>query len=188
MRALSILSVIFCLFVTTEVFSQTKVSGIPINQTLDIKKESLVLNGAGVREKFWMDLYVACLYVPSKSTNAEAIIKADESMEIRLYITSGLISSKKMTDAVEEGFESSTDGNTAVLRSKIDQFKSFFKAEIEKKDMYDIVYTPAQGTNVFKNGIKLGQIEGLKFKQALFGIWLGEEPADDDLKKALLNG
>lgn len=188
MRTLSILSVILCLFVSTEIFSQTQVSGIPINQNLDIQGESLVLNGAGIREKFWMDLYVACLYVSSKSTNAEAIIKADESMEIRLYITSGLISSKKMTDAVEEGFESSTDGNTVALRSKIDQFKSFFKAEIEKKDMYDILYTPDQGTIVYKNGTKVGQIEGLKFKQALFGIWLGEEPADNDLKEAMLNG
>ena len=37
-----------------------------------------------------------------------------------------------------------------------------------------------------KNGVKKGTIEGLDFKKALFGIWLGNKPADDDLKDGML--
>ena len=38
----------------------------------------------------------------------------------------------------------------------------------------------------YKNGKKRGVIEGLAFKQALFGIWLGGVPADDSLKEEML--
>jgi hypothetical protein len=37
-----------------------------------------------------------------------------------------------------------------------------------------------------KNGKMLGTIEGLEFKKALFGIWLGNNPADKDLKAGML--
>ena len=36
------------------------------------------------------------------------------------------------------------------------------------------------------NGNKAGVIPGIDFKKGLFGIWLGEDPADSDLKKGLL--
>ena len=41
---------------------------------------------------------------------------------------------------------------------------------------------------VYKNGKEVGVVEGLDFKKALFAIWLGEDPADDDLKEAMLKG
>ena len=31
-----------------------------------------------------------------------------------------------------------------------------------------------------------GVVEGLAFKQALFGVWLSNNPADKDLKRAML--
>ena len=33
---------------------------------------------------------------------------------------------------------------------------------------------------------KKGVIEGYDFKKALFGIWLGDNPADEGLKEGLL--
>ncbi len=38
----------------------------------------------------------------------------------------------------------------------------------------------------YKNGVKKGTIEGHDFKKALFGIWLGDNPADSGLKTGLL--
>ena len=38
----------------------------------------------------------------------------------------------------------------------------------------------------FKDGKELGTIKGMEFKKALFGIWLGKKPADDDLKENML--
>jgi hypothetical protein len=49
-----------------------------------------------------------------------------------------------------------------------------------------MVYLPNQGVSVSKNGKLMGTVVGAKFKQALFGIWLSDKPADADLKQALL--
>ena len=174
------------LLFATSVFADITVSGINIPSTKTFSGKSLVLNGAGIREKFWMDMYVGALFVTKKTQNAQSIINADEPMAMELTIVSSLISSDKMSDAVEEGFEKSANGNVSSLRSRIDQFKGFFKEKIKKGDVFSMIYEPGKGVSVLRNGNKAGTISGLDFKKGLFGIWLCDDPADKDLKKGLL--
>lgn len=166
--------------------AQTEVGGVKLPANESYQGQTLNLNGAGVREKLWIDLYAGGLYLAKKSSNASAIVAADEAMSIKLHIVSKLISSDKMVEAVNEGFESSMNGNTKPLSSKIEQFKGFFKEEITKNDVFDIVYIPNTGVTAYKNDKELGTIKGMDFKKALFGIWLSNNPADDDLKEAML--
>jgi hypothetical protein len=166
--------------------AQTEVAGVNLPNTESYQGQTLILNGAGVREKLWIDLYAGGLYLSKKSSDAAAIVSANEPMSIKLHIVSKLITSEKMMDAVNEGFKNSTGGNTKALASKIEKFQSFFMEEIKKNDVFDIVYMPAQGVVVYKNNKELGVIEGMDFKKALFGIWLSNRPADDDLKEAML--
>lgn len=166
--------------------AQTEVGGATLPNSVEFEGEELSLNGAGVREKFWMDMYAGGLYLQEKSSDANAIINADEPMAIKLHMVSGMITPKRMTDAVDEGFENATDGNTSAISSEIKKFKSFFD-EIEKEDVFDLVYLPKSGVKVYKNGNELGNIKGMDFKKALFGIWLSDDPADDDLKEGMLN-
>ena len=127
--------------------------------------------------------------VGCKRIRDQDIIDSDEHCGRKMQIVSSLITSKKMSDAVEEGFEKSTDGKTEGLRERIDKFKAIFsKEEIKKNDIYDIMYIPNKGVIVFKNGKIQPIIKGLDFKKALFGIWLGDQPADKNLKKDLLEG
>ncbi|MGY5849686.1 chalcone isomerase family protein [Salegentibacter sp. F14] len=166
--------------------AQTEIGGVSLPNTLEYGSDKLMLNGAGIREKFWMDMYVGGLYLQTKSTNATEIMKADRPMAIKLHIVSKMITSKRMIDAVNEGFENATDGNTAPISSEIAEFKSFFEDQINKEDVFDIVYLPKEGVTVYKNGEESGNIKGLEFKRALFGIWLSDKPADEDLKKGML--
>lgn len=168
--------------------AQTKAGGATLPNTVSFEGEKLVLNGAGVRTKFFMDMYAGALYVNSKNNNANAIVNANEPMAIKLHIVSSLISSDKMIDAVNEGFDNTAKGNRAALESDIQKFKAFFKDEIDKNDVFDLVYLPAEGVMVFKNGNKQGAIKGLEFKKALFGIWLSNTPADKKLKQGMLGG
>lgn len=174
------------LFVSSSAFADISVSGVNIPSMKMFAGKSLMLNGAGTREKFWMDMYVGALFVSKKNRDAQSIIHADEPMAMELTIVSSLISSDKMSDAVEEGFEKSSKGNTSSLRSRIDQFKGFFKEKIKKGDVFTMIYETGKGLTVLRNGNKSGTIPGLDFKKGLFGIWLCDEPADKDLKKALL--
>ncbi|WP_300438929.1 chalcone isomerase family protein [Christiangramia sp.] len=168
------------------VSAQTEVGGVNLPNSETYQGQKLQLNGAGVREKLWIDLYAGGLYLAKKSSDATEIVTSNEPMSIKLHIVSKLISSEKMIDAVNEGFENSTGGDTKALASEIKKFKSFFMEEIKKNDVFDIVYIPDTGVSVYKNDKELGTIEGINFKKALFGIWLSNRPADDDLKDAML--
>ncbi len=166
--------------------AQETVSGVKVDAKLSIEGQSLVLNGAGIREKMWIDLYVGSLYLPKKSTSAKDIIDSKDAAAIKLNIISGMITSEKMITAINEGFENSTGKKTAPLKAKIDKFKGFFKDEIKKGDVFIIMNDPNEGVVVYKNGSKKGSIDGYDFKRALFGIWLCDKPADADLKTAML--
>jgi len=179
---------IFTLILGFNVSAQLTIEGVTLPATLQISSTELVLNGGGLREKYFLDLYVGGLYLDAKSTKANDIISADKPMAIRIEIVSKLISSDKMVDAIEDGMEKSTDGKTDGISKEIEEFKSAFSEEIVVGDIYNLVYIPGEGFTVYKNDKKVKTIKGLKFKQAAFGIWLCDDPADDDLKEGMLTG
>ncbi len=91
-----------------------------------------------------------------------------------------------MEEATREGFINATNGKTAPLEEKIERFISVFKDEIKENDIYDLVYSPKEGLEVYKNKVYHSKIEGLDFKQAVFGIWLCDKPAQKSLKNKML--
>nr|WP_320117094.1 chalcone isomerase family protein [uncultured Marinifilum sp.] len=167
-------------------FSQTKLGDVELPNEMVIKEHQMQLQSAGTRVKLWMNMYALGLYMKSKVSNADQIINKDECMGIRLEITSGLITSEKMEKATREGFKNATKGNITPIAKEIDSFISIFTGKIEKKDVFEFVYCPIDGTLVYKNGELKTSIQGLVFKKALFGIWLCDKPADKNLKEDLL--
>lgn len=185
MRILFVSLIALAMTLSTE--AQVTINDVTLPATMKAGDGTVSLNGGGVRKKLFFKLYVGGLYLSSKSSDANAIINADEAMAVKLQITSGMISSENMSEAITEGFENSTNGNTAPLKSKIDAFvNTFKKSEIVEGNVFDIVYVPGVGVESYKNGKLEGTIEGIDFKKALFGIWLGNKPADEDLKAAML--
>lgn len=167
--------------------AQTEVGSVTLPNTVNFGGEDLMLNGAGIRKKaFVLKLYSGGLYLQNKSSNANDIVNADETMAIKLVITSSFVSSEAMSDAVREGFDASMNGNTSSLSSEIEKFIGFFSEEIVEGNTFDITYQKGAGVVAYKNGKELGTISGMAFKKALFGIWLGNDPADSKLKKAML--
>ncbi|MAA66514.1 MAG: chalcone isomerase [Alteromonadaceae bacterium] len=166
--------------------SAVTIEGVDMPDQMKADGSELVLNGAGVRSKWFIDLYVGGLYVSHVGSDPKAIVAADEPQAIRLHIISGMITSDKMTSATLEGFDASTDGNTAPIQAEIDEFMGVFKDEIKEGDVFDLVYLPGEGVKVSKNGNARDTISGIEFKKALFGIWLSDEPAQEDLKAAML--
>jgi hypothetical protein len=185
MKKLFFLLFAIATFATTS--AQTQIAGVSLPNSVTFEGEKLSMNGAGVREKFWMDMYAGALYSTKKSSDANAFINGNHPMALKLHIVSKLITSDKMIDAVNEGFENATNGKTSSIAKEIKEFKSYFSEEIQRDDIFDIVYIPATGVTVYKNGKQQGVIKGMEFKKALFGIWLSSKPADKNLKKAMLN-
>jgi hypothetical protein len=163
-----------------------EVNDIEIADSIQIAEQSLALNGAGIRSKFFLNLYVGALYLNEKSTDAEALIAADEAMTIRLYITSSLIDGEKMSEATLDGFVKSTGGKLGPIQKEVEQLIGAFRDAVEDNDVFDLQYVPSQGVSVIRNGEVKVVVPGLAFKKALFGIWLSDDPVQDDLKEDML--
>ena len=182
-RLVGISVIFFLLAVPVEA---VQVGDVTLPDSLMAGKSELHLNGAGFRTKWFVKVYAGGLYLLQPNQDPNRIIEADDPMALRLHIVYSGVTSKKMTDAMTEGFGKSTRGNVAPISSQIETFNSFFQEEIKEKDIFDIVYTPDGGIRVYKNSILKGSIPGLTFKQAVFGIWLCDKPADTNLKKKML--
>ncbi len=167
--------------------AQTKIGGIVMPNVTPAGDAYLKLNGGGIREKFFIDLYVCVLYLNEKSSDGTKILADDEAMAIKIRVISGMVDNENFEEALREGFEKSTDGNTAPVKDRIERIiKEGFKDDIKTGDIYDLVYLPAKGCTLFRNNKSVVTIEGLDFKKALFGIWLSDDPVDPDLKTKML--
>ncbi len=196
--------------------AQITVSGVKVPAKLGFGGTVRELNGAGTRVKYMMHVYVGALYLKEKSKDPKVIINADKPMSVRLQIISSLLTNEAMVRYIREGFYRSLDGKVAPFKEHLDLICEVFSSEPTKVgDVYDIHYTPGIGVSASKNGKpfeftklhKNGQIKndnikllkdikrtkdgydalpGLDFKKALFGIWLSDDPVDEDLKDAML--
>ena len=181
-----IVLILSAMLITTGVFAQSEISGVTPAKSIQVSEQNLLFNGAGLRERLFLDLYVGALYLEVNSSDAAQVIAKDESMAITIDIVSSLMTSEKMISSMDEGFEKSTNGKVAPLKEKIQIFKDAFKDEIIKGDRYVIAYSPSKGNTVSKNGKVVKTIVGLDFKKAVFGTWFCDEPADEDLKEGML--
>lgn len=179
--------VLFSALLLSSTLQAAEVAGVQVPDTLKAAdNQALVLNGAGVREKWMMDLYVGALYLKEKEQDAMKIITSDDAMAIRLEMVSNMVTSERMVSATVEGLENATNGNTAPLQDRIDNFLATFKEPIRKGDIFELVYVPGEGVKIFKNAEYKNTIPGEDFKQALFGIWLSDKPAQKSLKQGML--
>jgi len=182
-----IISLIFCFSVGLTLFGQTKIGGVIMPNVVKVGSEYLKINGGGIREKMFMDMYIGVLYLREKSSSASTIINADEPMAIKMRIVSSMVTKDNMEEAIRTGFNNSTGNKTTPIKDKIDLLiTSCFKEEIAIGDIFDLIYIPGTGTSFNKNNVSIVSIAGLDFKKALFGIWLCETPADENLKTKML--
>ena len=179
-----VISVLF-----SEAYAQKQIvfEGVTIPRTIKFENKTLQLNGAGSRSKMWVEVYIQALYLSQLSQNSIEIINDNTEMSIRIEITSALVSSGKLTRAMNAGFEKSAGDNFNTLKPKMELLKSFLSDEITKGDVFELTYNPAdKSVWVIKNREFKGKVEGFEFKKVFFGIWLGDKPVDEDLKNSLL--
>jgi len=164
-----------------------KVSGVKFKDRIKLGDANLRLNGAGLRTKFFIDLYISALYLQETSHDATAIINADQIMLIQIHVISNLITSENLSKGTAEGFSKSTNNHTKPIQKQIDEFLDAFKEPVTIGDIFEFVYQPGIGITILKNRKVAKRISSdLAFKRALFGIWLSERPAQHALKMSML--
>ncbi len=178
---------IFCLLVTPVSLS-AELGGVFVEDEVTLENgENLVLNGIGLREKFWVDVYVGSLYLRKKTDSVADILSSQGAWRIQMDFVYEEVDHEKLVTGWQEGFHKNQEKDVInSISDRMDRFYSFFNENAVEKDQFILDYIPAKGTKVSKNGKQLGTIPGVDFRNAVLEIWLGNFPADDDLKRGML--
>ncbi len=159
-------------------------AGVKMPDSVTVEGKTLKLNGIGLRKKVVFKVYVAGLYLENPSKDSAAVISSDQIKSMRLSILRSLKGSQ-ITEAIVEGFEKNSKAQMGALKARLDRFNAMFP-DVKEGDEIDMTYVPGKATVVTAKGAEKGVIEGKDFADALFSVWLGPNPVQEDLKKALL--
>lgn len=160
-----------------------KLAGVTLPDTLSLGGQQLVLNGMGLREKYFIDIYVAGLYVTQKTTDSSTVIRSDAPKQITMHMTYDL-SKDKLAEAMREGLATSTE---AAARAHVETLAGWME-DVKPGDQILLRYVPGQGTTVVVKGQTKGTIAGPEFMRAIWGIYVGPRPPTSALKKGLMGG
>jgi hypothetical protein len=164
-----------------------EVAGIKIDEQLKIGSNELVLNGAGLRSKLFFKVYVAAFYVSQKSATAGLLLDAGTPRRMSLRLLRDL-DADTLYGALRDGLkDNNSEAELATLKAAIDQFAGIMKkiGNARSGDTVAIDFT-GDGVGVSLNGEGRGKVLSAPFGRALLKVWLGENPVDASLKKALL--
>ena len=165
-----------------------ELEGVTMPETLPVGDDVLGLNGIGLRNLMVIKVYVAGLYLKSGSTDPAAIINADEPMIMRLQMLRET-KPKTMNQALLNGMRNSVGAGFSQIADRTDKFKAMIFDPLLEGDVFNFIYKPGIGLEVYKGSQHRGTVPGLDFKKAFFGIWLNDsKPADEGLKAGLIAG
>jgi hypothetical protein len=191
MKKITFTFLFFVSAVLTNVYAQKQiiVEGITLPRTIEFEGKNLQLNGFGTRTKLWTEVYLQALYLTTLSEDPKEIINSDTDMAIRLQITSSLVTSKKLTKSLQKGIIKSVgEENISKYKTQLELLEKLLgREDTNVNDGFNLIYSPSDKSIwIYKNNILEGKIPGLEFKKAFFGIWLSDNPVDEDLKNSLL--
>src|SRR5438067_5322682 len=90
-------------------------AGVTLEDHATAAGQTLVLNGAGLRKKLFIKVYVAGLYLPAKQSSAAAILATDgPRRQVMHFLYS--VSKDQMCDAWNEGLEQNTKNASAEVK------------------------------------------------------------------------
>lgn len=182
------LILLFCLCLSGFSAGAVEIAGTDIPETMTLPNggATLVLNGAGIREKFFMDIYIGALYLESRTSDARAILDDTGPASVMMHFLHSEVSKEKITDAWTEGLEKNVaDADKAGLGARLAVFNKLFRT-VRKGDVIRIDYLPDSGTEVRINGEWRGTVEGNDFFRAILSIWLGDKPVTESLRQGML--
>ncbi len=160
------------------------VEGVAFKREVRVNDAILALRGFGLlRYMIFIKAYVAAFYLPESVRSEDALTDVPKRLEIEYFHPIVAQDFAKATSA-------SISQNTSLvtyqgLKPRIDELNALYR-DIAPGDRYALTYLPGQGTTLAWNGQPLGTVAGREFAAALFGIWLGPNPLDRNLKDLLL--
>jgi hypothetical protein len=155
-----------------------------IPETARVGERTLVLNGAGIRQKFFFHVYVCALYLEERSGDAAAILSTDRPWQVTMHFMRN-ITHHQVLEAFTEAFEHNSPGQTAKLHDDLEKFHAVLEDLRQGQDL-TLRYLPGLGTTLEAPSGASATVAGKPFADAILRTWLGDRPSDESLKERML--
>jgi Chalcone isomerase-like len=166
-----------------------EVSGVKHAPTANVGGATLQLNGAGVRYKAVFKVYAAGLYLTAKAATPDAVFATPGPKRLQVTMLRDIDANelgKLFTDGMQKNATREEFGKSIPGTLKLAELFAA-KKRLVTGDAFTVDFLPGRGTTVSINGQPATEpITEPVFFTALMKIWLGANPADWQLKDALL--
>lgn len=175
----------FSLLLAASVHAAT-LAGVELPDAASVSGSRVVLNGVGLREKLFIDIYVGGLYLSHPTRDAAAAIAADEAKRVVMHFIYSKVTRAQMVETFQEGFGSQP--GVQAQAANIATMIGWVPEQVVAGDELVLEYAPGRGTSMLLNGRTLGTVPGAEFMKLVWGIYLGPHPPTEDLKRGMMTG
>lgn len=166
-----------------------EVEGVKYQESIDLAGSKLQLNGAGTRYKAVFKVYTAGLYLGKKAATMADVAVAPGPKRLTLTFVRE-IGSEELGRLFIKGIKANTPNEeyTRIVASVMRMSQIFYEARRMKVgEVINMDWVPGKGTVISIRDVPVGEpFPEPEFYSALLRIWLGQDPADWQLKDALL--
>ena len=163
--------------------------GVKLEDTINLRGNSLILNGAGARYKAVFKVYVAGLYLPKKANTPEDVLAMPGAKRVTVTMLRDIDANelgKLFTQGITENAPKAEFSKLIPGLTRTGEVFGLLK-KLKAGDEFSIDYVPGVGTTFWVKGVQmLSPVTELEYFNAVVRIWLGPNPADWKLKDALL--
>jgi hypothetical protein len=185
MRAFTRIVLATTLALSAVVADAATVGGVNLEEKVTVNGQTLVLNGAGLRKKFFIKVYAAGLYLGQKQSSPAAILAADAPRRMVMHFVFG-VDKEKIGEAWSEGLADNTPNASPEVRTAFKTLETWMES-MESGHRIVLTYVPGIGTTVEVNGKNKGTLGGKAVADAILNTWIGPKPGPgEDFKNAIL--
>src|SRR5262249_15297402 len=149
--------------------------------------QEIHLNGIALRTRFAIfNVYVAGLYLPQKTSSAQAAIEASGAKRMMLVMLRD-VSAEQFIESFDLALNNNnSEAQLAGVKAQKDELFAQIRIIGEARTGTHILldYQPSAGTVLTVGGTPRGKpIPSEEFYRAILRSWIGEKPSQEDMKK-----
>lgn len=159
-------------------------AGACFPKSVTLNDTELVLRKTHLFRYWGFRVYSVALYTTPDFEKGDDILDDVPRRLVLHYHRS--IEREKMIEGAEVVIPRNEGDNMDALKERLEKVNESY-VDVSSGDEYAIDYLPGEGLVISLNGDPKVSVEGADFARAYFGIWLGENPINNGLKRALLD-
>ena len=107
--------------------SDVDIAGVNVADSYTLADRSLVLNGAGIRSRFFVKVYVGALYLGSTARSTEQVLLNSGPKSMQMMMLYKEVGASKIAEGWSDGFKANqSTGQMMQLQVRLEKFNALF--------------------------------------------------------------